>query len=406
MSEIYERSRNAELFEQTESTERLESQMVQASDQTAQQCAGELQASTETGTGSGGEPKPTALKCCLQCDAVLGASCVRRTIQNDLRAYLPPADLAALSAQFELGFCNLTCYNRFCATLVQQRPPAMVAFLRARLQGKPFAFEAQDVKRHKGTKWRQYDASFVPKREPPAPPAAAPASSSTCVESKQTSVEAVSLQNVALRSSRVDNRQCEFCEEKGDGETNGPGRLLNLDLDKWVHLNCALWSDEVYETQNGSLVNVEQALRRALELQCVHCHKPGASLSCFVHKCPNRYHVACAQRAECLFHTDKTLLCNPHRATTPTEPGLHLFDLSVFRRVYINRDETAQVANAMRFEDNRYAVRVGALVLMNPGQLLPHQVSFTLHVQIFIYMYVCVLCNSDCCFYNPYSECI
>ena len=374
MSEIYERSRKAELLEQTEST--LET--VQASDQNVQESAGELKL-----TDTGAEPKPTALKCCLQCDAVLGPSCLRRTIQNDLRAYLPPADLAALSAQFELGFCNLTCYNRFCATLVQQRPPSMVAFLRARLQGKPFAFEAPDVKRHKGTKWRQYDPSFVPKREPPAP-AAAPASGSTCVESKLTSLEAVSLQNVALRSSRVDNRQCEFCEEKGDGETNGPGRLLNLDLDKWVHLNCALWSDEVYETQNGSLVNVEQALRRALEIQCVHCHKPGASLSCFVHKCPNRYHVACAQRADCLFHTDKTLLCNPHRATTPTEPGLHLFDLSVFRRVYINRDETAQVANAMRFEDNRYAVRVGALVLMNPGQLLPHQVLFTLHVNLFI----------------------
>lgn len=398
MSDLYERSRNADLLEQqsrllAEST--LET--VQASAEqthTAIVSEGELKASADA--LGGGDSK---LKLCLQCDAALGASCLRRT-QNDLRAYLPPADLALLatqleraSASLELGFCNISCYNRFCATLVQQRPPAMLAFVRARLQGKPFSppFDASDVKRHKGTKWRLYDSSFVPKRDTCVVPSAA-ATPGICAPDTNgmMSVEAAascSSQNVALRSARVDNRQCEFCEEKGDGETNGPGRLLNIDLDKWVHLNCALWSDEVYETQNGSLVNVEQALRRALEVQCVHCHKPGASLSCFVHKCPNRYHVACAQRAECLFHTDKTLLCNPHRPTTVTEAGLHLFDLSVFRRVYINRDETAQVANAMRFEDNKYAVRVGALVLLNPGQLLPHQVflSFKLSCTVCSY---------------------
>ena len=150
MSEIYERSRNADLFEQTEST--LECQTVPASEHSTQQeSAGELRAAepgsgSSSGSGANGEQKPAALKCCLHCDAALGASCLRRTIQNDLRAYLPPAELAALSAQFELAFCNLNCYNRFCAALVQQRPAAMVAFLHARLQGKPFSFEAPEQK--------------------------------------------------------------------------------------------------------------------------------------------------------------------------------------------------------------------------------------------------------------------
>lgn len=39
-------------------------------------------------------------------------------------------------------------------------------------------------------------------------------------------------------------------------------RLLNVDLDTWVHLNCALWSREVYETLNGALMNVEKAIKR------------------------------------------------------------------------------------------------------------------------------------------------
>lgn len=41
-----------------------------------------------------------------------------------------------------------------------------------------------------------------------------------------------------------------------------PFRLLNLDVDVWVHLNCALWSLEVYETLNGALMNVDVAVKR------------------------------------------------------------------------------------------------------------------------------------------------
>ena len=33
-------------------------------------------------------------------------------------------------------------------------------------------------------------------------------------------------------------------------------------MDVWVHLNCALWSLEVYETLNGALMNVDVAVKR------------------------------------------------------------------------------------------------------------------------------------------------
>lgn len=31
-----------------------------------------------------------------------------------------------------------------------------------------------------------------------------------------------------------DQRRCCFCHQLGDGQTDGPARLLNLDLDLWV----------------------------------------------------------------------------------------------------------------------------------------------------------------------------
>ncbi|XP_042370293.1 histone-lysine N-methyltransferase 2C-like, partial [Plectropomus leopardus] len=101
--------------------------------------------------------------------------------------------------------------------------------------------------------------------------------------------------------SPKDLRRCCFCNQQGDGRTDGPARLLNLDLDLWVHLNCALWSSEVYETQAGALINVELALRRSLTLRCAHCQKTGATSGCNRLRCTNTYHFTCALQAHCTF---------------------------------------------------------------------------------------------------------
>jgi len=82
-----------------------------------------------------------------------------------------------------------------------------------------------------------------------------------------------------------------------------------MDADKWVHLNCALWSYEVYETMNGALVNVDQAYKRGLALECVVCSKNGATLSCFKQRCTNIYHVHCAQQDSAMFFQDKVSEC-------------------------------------------------------------------------------------------------
>lgn len=102
-----------------------------------------------------------------------------------------------------------------------------------------------------------------------------------------------------------DSRRCVLCHISGDARGDGPGRLLNLDVDKWVHLNCALWSYEVYETLNGALINVEAAFKRGLSLDCTLCRRKGATLGCFKLRCTNVYHVKCAKKDGVMFFQDK-----------------------------------------------------------------------------------------------------
>lgn len=133
--------------------------------------------------------------------------------------------------------------------------------------------------------------------------------------------------------------------------------LLNLDAGRWVHVNCALWSAEVYERVEGALVNVEQAVRRSMSDVCSHCQRFGASVPCYKLRCEKNYHLPCAVESACTFLKDKvyffifaflynfsfqTMLCQNHSAGTSTD--VILTGLAVIRRVYIERDENRIIA--------------------------------------------------------------
>ncbi|XP_040905631.1 histone-lysine N-methyltransferase 2D isoform X2 [Toxotes jaculatrix] len=192
-------------------------------------------------------------------------------------------------------------------------------------------------------------------------------------ESSREVSELMERLRITLRPDRLprDKRKCCFCHEEGDGATDGPARLLNIDVDLWVHLNCALWSTEVYETQGGALINVEVALRRGLRTLCAYCQKTGATNSCNRLRCPNVYHFACAIRARCMFFKDKTMLCTQHKLKGPSEDELSMF--AVLRRVYIERDEVKQIASILQRGDRIHLFRVGGLIFHAVGQLLPSQ---------------------------------
>lgn len=198
-----------------------------------------------------------------------------------------------------------------------------------------------------------------------------------------------------------DQRRCCFCNQQGDGQTDGPARLLNLDLDLWVHLNCALWSSEVYETQAGALINVELALRRGLTLRCAHCQQTGATSGCNRLRCTNTYHFTCALHAHCTFFKDKTMLCHLHKPRTvplsgdrssscspsstpgPTPDPVAVCDpydselrcFAVFRRVFVQRDEARQIAAVVQRGERQHTFRVGSLLFRTIGRLLPQQMN-------------------------------
>lgn len=118
------------------------------------------------------------------------------------------------------------------------------------------------------------------------------------------------------RVSRADDtRHCVLCHEKGDGEQELNGRLLNVDANEWIHVNCALWSSEVHEAENGALLNVEAAIQRAKLTKCKICNKFGASLRCYKLECLSNiinesgllvgFHLKCAKKTNGIFVRDK-----------------------------------------------------------------------------------------------------
>ncbi|XP_010223552.1 PREDICTED: histone-lysine N-methyltransferase 2D-like [Tinamus guttatus] len=90
-------------------------------------------------------------------------------------------------------------------------------------------------------------------------------------------------------------------------------------------------------------------------------------------RCPSVYHFACAIRAKCMFFKDKTMLCPLHKLKGPCEQELSSF--TVFRRVYIERDEVKQIASIIQRGERLHMFRVGGLVFHAIGQLLPHQMA-------------------------------
>lgn len=237
-----------------------------------------------------------------------------------------------------------------------------------KLKARPRSYDGwHQGKRQKGLRWRKWTVQVV-----------VPRGNSQLPEEDKID-ELLKKLGASLRppSSLRDQRRCCFCHQFGDGITDGPARLLNLDLDVWVHLNCALWSTEVYETQAGALINVELALRRGQTVRCAYCQQTGATSGCQRLRCTNVYHFTCALQAQCTFFKDKTMLCHAHRprgtAGQALEHELRCF--AVFRRVYVQRDEMRQIAAAVQHPELGYTFRVGSLVLHAIGQLTPPQMA-------------------------------
>ena len=92
----------------------------------------------------------------------------------------------------------------------------------------------------------------------------------------------------------LDERVCKLCNVEGDGRVDGESRLLYCGVGEWIHVNCSLWSSEVYEDNNGSLMNVASAIARGMRIKCSLCRKKGATVGCCDSECRYTFHFRCA----------------------------------------------------------------------------------------------------------------
>ncbi|XP_035650950.1 histone-lysine N-methyltransferase 2B-like isoform X1 [Oncorhynchus keta] len=139
----------------------------------------------------------------------------------------------------------------------------------------------------------------------------------------------------ALELDRTkDERQCALCQQCGDATPNDAGRLLYLGQNEWAHVNCCLWSAEVYE-DNGALLQVHSAVSRGRHMRCERCGQAGATVGCCLSSCQSNYHFMCARARNCFFQEDRKVFCSRHHDLV-SEKMVSGNGFEVLRRVYVD----------------------------------------------------------------------
>ncbi|XP_029591734.1 histone-lysine N-methyltransferase 2B isoform X3 [Salmo trutta] len=131
-----------------------------------------------------------------------------------------------------------------------------------------------------------------------------------------------------------DERQCALCQQCGDATPNDAGRMLFLGQNEWAHVNCCLWSAEVYE-DNGALLQVHSAVSRGRHMRCERCGQAGATVGCCLSSCQSNYHFMCARARNCVFQEDRKVFCSRHRDLV-SEKMVSGNGFEVLRRVYVD----------------------------------------------------------------------
>ncbi|KAE9000980.1 hypothetical protein PR001_g18641 [Phytophthora rubi] len=104
-----------------------------------------------------------------------------------------------------------------------------------------------------------------------------------------------------------DSRFCALCFMIGDN--TACGRLLYTESETWVHVNCALWSMEVYEDAAGVLHKCNKAKHRSRLIRCDACGLMGATIGCTIVRCTTHYHFPCAVDAGVAFLPNGETCC-------------------------------------------------------------------------------------------------
>ncbi|XP_061521603.1 LOW QUALITY PROTEIN: histone-lysine N-methyltransferase 2B-like [Phycodurus eques] len=141
-------------------------------------------------------------------------------------------------------------------------------------------------------------------------------------------------QGVMDAEASKDCRQCALCQQYGDSAPKDAGRLLYLGQNEWAHINCCLWSAEVYENK-GALLQVHTAVYRGRHLRCDRCGQSGATVGCCLSTCQSNFHFMCARAQNCVFQRDRKVYCFEHTELVSVET-VSGEGFEVPRRVYVD----------------------------------------------------------------------
>lgn len=72
--------------------------------------------------------------------------------------------------------------------------------------------------------------------------------------------------------------QCAFCLRKGQRKLSG--RLIPFRANQFIHVNCALWTDNVFDDKEGHILNFYFSYKKSRLTKCSLCNELGASISC------------------------------------------------------------------------------------------------------------------------------
>ncbi|XP_051965919.1 histone-lysine N-methyltransferase 2B [Xyrauchen texanus] len=169
--------------------------------------------------------------------------------------------------------------------------------------------------------------------------------------------------------TKEDKRQCVLCQKYGDAKASDAGRLLYLGQNEWAHVNCTMWSAEVFEEDNGSLLHVHSAVARGRLMRCERCNRTGATVGCCLSSCQSNYHFMCARFRNCVFQDDKRVFCHKHRDLISGKI-ISGKGFEVLRRVYVDFERISLRRKFLTgLEPESINLMIGSLLVEKLGKL-------------------------------------
>ncbi|XP_065887325.1 histone-lysine N-methyltransferase 2B-like isoform X2 [Dysidea avara] len=176
----------------------------------------------------------------------------------------------------------------------------------------------------------------------------------------------------------TDLRKCLLCSQSGDHSEKSAGRLIPCGIGEWVHVNCALWSAEVYEEQSGMMYDVHTAISRGSRVRCDVCHDLGATIGCCAGRCSRSFHFLCALSADCIFLANKNLFCPEHASSCEDQPKATEEQLQVSRCVVVDMlPERHYVRLVESIDPEQLSTQIGCTLVHEAGEIIPQSETST-----------------------------